>query len=195
MSRPQFPVNTPMHTISGPVVNGGLIDFQDNFHRGVAEYANYQQAQQQLMSMQQFPSQLQAFHPGMGTLPLAGTGAMPGVQAAPAQLPCISGPPAFFHVHGQKYVPEESVNAAKTVVSAPKPVATEAPEPRVLSEDEIERRVRERVDAWAVSQRKPVYSSDSRRHMKSRPVSDEERAAEHIHNVNAGMRGRFHSPL
>ena len=179
-----------MHTMSGPIVNGGLIDFQDNFHRGMAEYASYQQAQQLvgLASMQQ-PYPPQPFHPGAG-LPV-GAGPMPGAPS-PAQLPCISGPPAFLHMHGQKYVPEEAAAVKQTVG---KPVPVEAPEPRVLSEEEIERRVRDRVDAWAASQRKPVYANETRRHLKGRGVSDEERAAERILSVNAGMRGRFQSPL
>lgn len=187
-----------MQTMPGPIVNGGLIDFQDNFHRGMAEYANFQQAQQLAglvnMQQQQYPSSIQPFHPGMG-MP-ASAAPVPGVQA-PAQLPCISGPPAFLHMHGQKYVPEDAQasSAKPATVSAAKPAVSETPEPRVLSEEEIERRVRDRVDAWAASQRKPVYASETRRHLKGRGVTDEERAAERIYSVNAGMRGRFHSPF
>lgn len=198
-----------MQTMQGPVVNGGLIDFQDNFHRGMAEFANFQQAQQLAGMMggmphattgvPGFPMQQQAFqpmqqfqaHPGLAS------GAMPGVSAT-SQLPCISGPPAFLHVHGQTYVPVEA--QPPVVASASKPAAVEAaPEPRVLSEEEIERRVRDRVDAWAASQRKPVYTTSSaaepRKHLKGRAVTDEERAAERIKSVNAGMRGRFCSPF
>jgi hypothetical protein len=193
-------MNAPMQTMSGPIVNGGLIDFQDNFHRGMAEYANYQQAQQMagaMGGMPSFPMQQQAFQPmqQFQSLPGLTAGPVPGVPGA-SQLPCISGPPAFLHVHGQTYVPVE----AQPPVSAPKPVPVEAaPEPRVLSEEEIERRVRDRVEAWAASQRKPTYtgasSSESRKHLKGRAVSDEDRAAERINSVNAGMRGRFCSPI
>lgn len=196
-----------MQTMSGPVINGGLIDFQDNFHRGMAEYANYQQAQQQLAGMMgglpsSFPMQQQAFQPmqQFQAHPSLAGGSLPGVPAT-SQLPCISGPPAFLHVHGQTYVPVEA--QPPVVASASKPASVEAtpePAPRVLSEEEIERRVRDRVDAWAASQRKPVYTvssaaADSRRHLKGRAVSDEERAAERINSVNAGMRGRFCSPF
>lgn len=205
MSRPQFPVNAPMQTMSGPIVNGGLIDFQDNFHRGLAEYANFQHSQQMAGMMggmpgSSFPMQQQAFQqmqqfPSTAGLPV---GAMPGVSAS-TQLPCISGPPVFLHMYGQKYVPEE-VQAAAAAKPATHVEAAPEPAPRVLSEEEIERRVRERVDAWAASQRKPVYatsscSGDSRKHLKGRGASDEERAAERIHSVNAGMRGRFCSPF
>lgn len=188
-----------MQTLSGPIVNGGLIDFQDNFHRGMAEYASYQQAQQLAgmvgVQQQPFVPPMQQYHPGAGLA----AGPLPGVSST-SQLPCISGPPAFLHVHGQTYVPVEAqptvaAGVAKAGASAAKPVAAEAPEPRVLSEEEIERRVRDRVDAWAASQRKPVYHSDTRRHLKGKAVTDEERAAERIHSVNAGMRGRFCSPF
>lgn len=184
--------------MAGPVVNGGLIDFQDNFNRGMAEFANFQHNQQLAAMMPgAFPMQQQAFQQQMQQYPAAAgmtVGPVPGVSA-PAQLPpCISGPPVFLHMYGQKYVPEEVQAAAKPahVEAAPEPV------PRALSEEEIERRVRDRVDAWAASQRKPVFSAaggDSRRHLKGRGATDEERAAERIHSVNAGMRGRFHSPL
>ena len=196
MSRPQFPVNTPMHTMAGPVVNGGLIDFQDNFNRGMAEYANFQHNQQLAAMMPgAFPMQQQAFQQQFPAATGMTVGPVPGVSA-PAQLPpCISGPPVFLHMYGQKYVPEEVQAAAAKpahVEAAPEPV------PRALSEEEIERRVRDRVDAWAASPRKPVCSAaggDSRRHLKGRGATDEERAAERIHSVNAGMRGRFNSPF
>jgi hypothetical protein len=178
-----------MHTMAGPVVNGGLIDFQDNFNRGMAEYANFQH-NQQLAAMMPGPVPLQqAFQQQMQQYPSV-VGPVPGV-AAPAQLPCISGPPVFLHMYGQKYVPEETQVAAKHVEMPPEPVL------RVLSEDEIERRVRDRVDTWAASQRKPIFGSaeETRRNLKGHGASDEERAAERIHSVNAGMRGRYNSPL
>lgn len=44
MSRPQFPQgNNNQQQLLAPVVNGGLIDFQDNFNRGMCEYPNPQQ--------------------------------------------------------------------------------------------------------------------------------------------------------
>lgn len=194
-----------MQTMSGPVVNGGLIDFQDNFHRGMSDFASYQQAQQlagMMNGMPAFPVQQQAFQPlthlqGLAGLPGGPMAGLPGAN----QLQCISGPPAFLHMHGQTYVPAET-QAPGTAAVAKTVAAVETahePSPRVLSEEEIERRVRERVESWAASQRKPVYSSaapcDGRKQLKGRAMTDEERAAERIHSVNAGMRGRYNSPF
>ena len=196
-----------MQTMSGPVVNGGLIDFQDNFHRGMGEYACFQQGQQlpgMMAGMGSYAMPQAGFqnmaqfqgHPSLAATP------MPGA-AGPGQVQCISGPPAFLHMHGQTYVPAETqtpVGVSATKSAAPVEAAPE-PAPRVLSEEEIERRVRERVDAWASSQRRPVYTasapSESRKNLKGRAMTDEERAVERIKSVNAGMRGRsgFCSPF
>lgn len=187
-----------MQTMSGPVVNGGLIDFQDNFHRGMGEYACFQQHQQApgmmagmagySMPPSGFPNitQFQG-HQGMGAAPVP-----------QGQVQCISGPPAFLHMHGQTYVPAETQGVVSAKPAAPVEAAPE-PAPRVLSEEEIERRVRERVDAWAATQRRPVYTASShaegRKNLKGRGMTEEERAAERIKSVNAGMRGRFASPF
>jgi hypothetical protein len=198
-----------MQSVSpGQVVNGGLIDFQDNFHRGVADpYANYMNGQQQhymgtaVGSMAGFPGpmpfqsmQQHAFQGVAGGLPMAAT----------TNLPCISGPPAYLHVNGQTYVPvdaQQPVSASKPAAPAETVAAAET-SPRVLTEDEIERRVRHRVEEWAAGQRKPVYytgaassSSGSSRKGRGRETTDEDRAADRIKSVNASMRGRFVSPF
>jgi len=211
MSRPQFPVNPQLSPMSGHIVNGGLIDFQDNLYRGVSDYASFTPSQLSMMQAQQagnfMPVQQQAanFMPVQqqmpvfpSQVPLQGLGAVPGS----AQLSCISGPPAYLHVNGQTYVPVEAQTAVAPV-PAPKP-AVEAvahePAERLLTDADIEERVRRRVDQWAASQRKPVYYTsgnvvDNMDHAPARRCSEEMRAAERIRSYNAGMRGRFTSPL
>lgn len=200
MSRPQFPVNTQQTPVPGHVVNGGLIDFQDNFNRGVPDYSGYMNSSMgsypgmnSLTSS--FPMQ-QGFMPGMQHYHPPGVSGMPGL-ATQTQLPCISGPPAYLHVNGQTYVPVDSPQgtiASTMPQKQAEPVAAPDPPPRVLTEEEIERRVRERVDAWAASQRKPVYQQAPRVSSR-RAVSDEDRAAERIQSVNSGMRGSYASPF
>jgi hypothetical protein len=182
--------------MSGPVVNGGLIDFQDNFHRGMAEsYANFMASQQQqalaamnpIQPFQQAQFTPQSFQPQMG-LP----------AGAPNHLPYVTGPPSYLHVNGQTYVP---VDAQQPVsVATPKagvqPASVESmPEPtRVYTDEDIERRAQEKVDAWAASKLK-ASQAEVRRHLRGRAPSEADRAAQRIHSVNAGMRGRFNSPL
>jgi hypothetical protein len=206
MSRPQFQANAQASALPGPVVNGGLIDFQDNFHRGLAEYANYMAVHQQQQQQHVLAS---GGYPGQQTLPsypsqLQSTMGFQAPAGPQTQLPCISGPPAYVHINGQTYVPVESPQAVSVSKPSPsaQPAAVEAaPEPqRPLSNEELERRVYEQVEAWASRQRKPTYapetSSDGgRRHLKGRALSDEDRAAERVNSVNAGMRGRFRSPF
>jgi len=191
------------------VVNGGLIDFQDNFHRGVADYTAYMNAQQQHAALANgyLPAQpyqpqamMQPYQAGMQAL------AAPGGQ----QLPCISGPPAYIHVNGQTYVPVDAQQpvasghgASKPVVALPsQPPASEttaaaSEAPRVYTEEDVERRAREKVEAWAASKLKQQHAApETRKHLKGRSASsDLDRAVERISSVNAGMRGRFHSPF
>jgi hypothetical protein len=184
--------------MSGPVVNGGLIDFQDNFHRGMAEsYANFMASQQQqALAANSFPIQPyqqaqfapQPFQPQMG-LP----------AGASSHLPYVTGPPSYLHVNGQTYVPvdaQQPVSVATPKAGSVQPGSVEsAPEPaRVYTDEDIERRAQEKVDAWAASKLK-ASQAEVRRHLKGRVPSEADRAAQRIHSVNAGMRGRFTSPL
>lgn len=231
MSRPQFPVNAPASAM-GQVVNGGLIDFQDNFHRGLAEYANYmavqQQQQQSLMgggmyppsgaqptSLAGYPTHLQQVQQQQASL-MAFQQQQQQQQAGMAttvqsnQLPCISGPPAYVHINGQTYVPVDSPQVGKPATAQqPQAVVAVEPEPASLSNEDIDRRVYAQVEAWASRQRKPYQAAapaaaesagdGGRKHLKGRAaVSDEDRAAERVNSVNAGMRGgtaRFYSPM
>lgn len=180
----------------GPVVNGGLIDFQDNLQRGVCEYAT--------------PNQLMAA--GYGALP-SGLGyplqVQPQTQAGvyqnypghqvPAQLSsagvppggaCISGPPSFFHVNGVLYRPVEDASPPlhAGAVPAPLPDAPALQGAKVLTEDELHRtidaRVRQKVDSYLSSQRKThharadeIVPSAARSQHEHRPDASSARAA------------------
>jgi hypothetical protein len=198
MSRPQFPVNPQLTPMTGQIVNGGLIDFQDNLHRGVSDYASFSPSQLSMLQAQQAAGFVPMQQMFAAQAPLQGLANVP----APTQLSCISGPPAYLHVNGQTYVPVEAQSSV-AAAPAPKPAVEAAPQepaPRLLTEDDIEERVRRRVDQWAASQRKPVYYAasnvvDKMDHAPARRCSEEMRAAERIRSYNAGMRGRFNSPL
>jgi hypothetical protein len=71
------------------------------------------------------------------------------------------------------------------------------PEPRMLTEDDIDQRVAQRVDEWAAAQRKPVPASFGRAAKPRAVVSDVERAASRVKSVNAGMYqpSRLYSPV
>jgi len=137
MSRPQYQYQAGPH-----VVNGGLIDFRDNFNTGNPEYPT-----------------TQCMYP---------VGPVPGMQA-PASLPgfhpqglgCVSGPPSYMHINGVMYRPvDDSLGAEASAKAAPKPaepVATKEEPVKVLSEAELERsiddRVRQRVEEFLSTQR------------------------------------------
>lgn len=181
MSRPQFQTSSQASPLQGQIVNGGLIDFQDNFHRGLSEYV--QQCNSNGMSAQA---------PAAG-YSMVGGGFMPQQsinfqQTGPGQLPCISGPPSFIHVNGVTYKPVEETHSAKTG-QAPDISTRVESEPRILTDEDIDRRVKDRVEVWASTQRKqPVGRA-------ARGQSDEERVAARVTTVNEGMRGRFRSPM
>lgn len=164
MSRPQYDryesssgryateTNSPY---GGAVVNGGLIDFQDNLRRGVSEYLTPQQMisagfPQQQMLAAGFPQQ---FMPNV---------AQPAVLAQPQQAAaqggaCFSGPPSFIHVNGITYKPVEQ-EAVAQAQPAPKPAAVE-PTAKPLTEDELYHAIDERV-----SRRVEDYVSSKLRH-------------------------------
>jgi hypothetical protein len=187
MSRPQFPINSQGQvSMQGPVINGGLIDFQDNFCRGMPDYSPALHHQMPPVGVQGFPYGAQQ---GVNFQQTAANYQVPG------QVQCISGPPSFFHVNGITYKPVDEPQGNKGVQLEPKPHKVEsAPEPaqRVLSEEEIDRRVRERVEMWAATQKKYAGSGT---HTRSKAFSDEERAAARVHSVNASMSSRYRSPL
>lgn len=170
MSRPQFnQPGCPNAQFSQGVVNGGLIDFQDNAHRGVAEG---------------LPSAVSQAYPGGPYVSCANGGFLPGA-AMPATLQgfngglgtgtvggsCFSGPPTFLHVNGITYRP-----VSESMVGSDQGVAQQSIDPaacgsvsvastpptQVVTEDElgdmIKDRVQTQVDAYLRSHRSRSHS-------------------------------------
>ena len=182
MSRPQFKQrNNNSRYAQGqqqgipPVVNGGLIDFQDNSNRGVPSGATGVSqefpATAQLNQVQHYVQSPQY----QNATPFGGPGMVmaapcpPGV-AMPAALQgsaCFSGPPTFLHVNGVTYKPVEghdspvpqaspaalqpSVVSGDTISSSRTTPVAAAPPPatpsntQVLSRDEFNKMVDDRV--------------------------------------------------
>ncbi len=151
MSRPQFNKQNSRYCSSaesygGGVVNGGLIDFQDNSNRGVPiDYSHSMDFNAVA------PSVLQ----GLG-MTQRNAGALPG---------CFTGPPTYLHVNGVTYRPVETTEPPRAVAapavlppSPADPVSSTASEhdsgagggsvgvsTKILSEAELNRIVDERV--------------------------------------------------
>ena len=200
MSRPQFDryahhaaADAPMHY--GPVVNGGLIDFQDNLQRGVCpDYAGQQNL---------------GFN-GYAPVPLqqAYQVAPPNVAQPASLLPgqagviggCFSGPPSFIHVNGVTYKPVEGAASAVDPRAAP---ATLAPQPqtgdhaanmRPLTEDELYQAIDTRV-----SDKVGEYVSRKLRHYqppKEAPTAHNGRNEEQYRDSPGGTHARAsrHNP-
>lgn len=160
--------------MSGQIVNGGLIDFHDNFHRGMSEYAQAPQV---------------ASFPGGNGMTYVNHPSMSFQQQGSGQLPCISGPPSFIHVNGVTYKPVVDDAHTKVVDTASRADPTPEPASRVLTDDDIDQRVKARVEMWASTQRKPVTTN-----ARGRAQSEEDRVAARVALVNEGMRGRYRSP-
>lgn len=156
----------------------------------MAEYSQYPPSSQ--MAGPVFPSSGMPYmnQPSMGF-----TQSPAGFHSA-SQLPCISGPPSFIHVNGVTYKPVDDAHSKAGHVESGSRVSEAAPEPapRVLTDEDIDRRVRDRVESWASSQRKPVAQSAGRSG-GNRSLSEEDRVAARIHSVNENIRGRFRSPV
>jgi hypothetical protein len=168
MSRPQIQQYQPGPQTQGVVVNGGLIDFQDNMQRGVPDYtiitpsllAAQQQQQQQtpasalaLLQQQQAASS-HGFVQGL-----------PSHQASPVGVPpnWICGPASYYHVNGVTYAPVASgdkgpPNAVVQSASAPAVVQPVPATPVAASSDDIvdedpRKRVRRQVQAYMANKR------------------------------------------
>jgi len=124
MSRPQYQQQSVPH-----VVNGGLIDFQDNISRGMPEYGMGYSAG------------------GMYAVPgMPGPATLAGFQGASVpQLGCVSGPPTFLQVNGVVYKPVDDCAAGADAKMA-KVEAKEEPS-KGMSEREMERAIDERVQS------------------------------------------------
>jgi hypothetical protein len=186
MSRPQYDYYQAPMQMRAQVVNGGLIDFQDNsLQRGAQDYVT--------------PNQYMAasVYPPQGFPQIASQFQQPqnfmASQAGPGGQSYISGPPSFLHMNGVTYKPVEDANtvAAKPCEPAPDEVV------KTLSEGEfhqaISEHVQRKVDSYMTKQ-----SSHNSRHAKTvsakniakRGHVDEEQAAMRVKAVNASMRGQ-----
>lgn len=178
MSRPQYSdsavansaTNSRGHA-SGLIVNNGLIDFQDNFYRGMSnDYAQFLAAQQQQC--------------GLGAqVPYAA----PPFQPAPLQagLPqtTLLGHPSFINVAGKMYKPvEDPVEPRRLAEAVIEPVQAPA-----ITDEDVDRRVAQKLKEWTSSQRGKAAPSMRKR------SSDEERAAARVKSV-MGRQGKFYSP-
>lgn len=201
MSRPQFnQQHQPSQSTLGPIVNGGLIDFQDNLQRGVCEYATPNQLMAAgygaLPPGLSYPVPVQ---PQVGVYPsYQGHQASPQLSSAGQGGTCISGPPSFFHVNGVLYRPVEDasqghtppLNAAGAVVNAPPPLDPATMQgAKVLTEDELHRtidaRVRQKVDSYLSSQRKP-------HHARGEDPGPPSTARAHEHRADSSASPRTH---
>jgi hypothetical protein len=206
MSRPQFQQNSNQQ-LAQPVVNGGLIDFQDNFNRGMCEYPT----PQQLMAAAAYgyptsglaanPALVQHFQqqPMATTCTGAVNGNNPGVNPT-ASTPAvpgtyISGPPTFLHVNGVTYKPvEESAVPAtgkSTSISGPNAVVesdSAPPGTKMLTEKDlhkaIDQRVQSRVETYLSTRRQPSVSCsrEPRDYARSSPAPPVSSRSYHDHH-------------
>lgn len=185
--------------MSGTVVNGGLIDFQDNLQRGVQEYVT--------------PSMLlqAAANPQGMTLASGVGGQYPGAQsgfiqqgvAMPGGVLC--GPASYLHVNGVTYKPVEEPNSKLSTAPTSEPakppagrtyaeVVSEEPAPRMLSKRELQQAIDERVKAQVKTYMRNQQADDSdmgagvrARVSSTASYSPEDLAALRVADLNAGM--------
>jgi uncharacterized membrane protein (UPF0136 family) len=257
MSRPQFNQQNEQHRyaqaqqqVSGVVVNGGLIDFQDNSHRGVPGTAtdyHSNQAAAYLAHMQQqsplplaSPATLAAMYAGGASFvqpgqPMPATlqqgfhsGAThPGGANTLAQVipqttggACFSGPPTFLHVNGITYKPVDALQAESLVGPGTYP-APSYPDPsqtagvptsggtgstgnvtnapanhittKILSEDEMNNLLEERVASKVESYLSARGGSRPRNHHHHESTGNRERD-HYAEDRNSPRRDRGDSP-
>ena len=198
MSRPQIQQYQPGMQTPGTVVNGGLIDFQDNMQRGMPDYTitpSMIAAQQQQGLAQPGIAQIQPLAPPAGAIP-------PN---------WICGPASYYHVNGVTYAPVASGDPGGggvkgppngVVVQAAAPAAVQTPHVSSHGDDDAvedpRKRVRRQVQAYMTNKRnentrdtKASSSSSSAvasnpRRQKGQP-SPEEAAAMRVNSLNASM--------
>lgn len=183
---------------TGQVVNGGLIDFQDNFHRGMADYSPMHA---NLMNSYQPPC---AYQPAMQTMvpPVASYQAVSAAAMGNLPQATFLGHPSFINISGKMYKPVEEPVTAQPANPGSEPVRAEPaalPSRPVITEEDLDRRVEQRLEEWMSTQRvKPSYGNGGMRAAaggpKGRCASEEERAAARVKSVNAGMRRGYYSP-
>lgn len=156
-------------------MNGGLIDFQDNLHRGATEYVTPSMLLQQPCASTVYPVQA----PVVAQMPLQVATGMQG------QLLCGPTKYDFLQVHGVTYKPVEDTSVryaaepAKTETQEAEPVA------RVLTRKELDERVKAQVQAYVrhLHEDEPRPSRSSHEPL----ASAEDLAAQRVYSVNAGM--------
>ena len=190
MSRPQLQPYVQSASPTGPIVNGGLIDFQDNMHRGVPEYGmspSMIAAQQQQQGQQPPHSQMMQAAAGV---PCGG-----GFQSNAPQW--VSGPASYYHVNGVMYAPivdpidqaSGGKVSAQTVVEAA--AAAHAADGQALREeqDTAGTRVTKQVQAYIRKRGNESYCAgvgDESRKQKMAATA-EEMAAARVNSLNAAM--------
>lgn len=205
MSRPQlqpYVQNAPSNT--GPIVNGGLIDFQDNMHRGVPDYTitpSIIAAQQQQMQQAQ-----QMMNAGMMT-PLMQQGNLTSMPFPPPPCPgaspqWVSGPASYYHVNGVMYAPIGDPVAQATVLKmAQAPEATQsesvdtaaAHSTATIRQEDSGKRVTRQVQAYLKNKSKDPLCMATRSSgggggsRKQKASTAEEVAAARVNSLNAAM--------
>lgn len=181
----------------GTVVNGGLIDFQDNLHRGVQEYvtpamllqangASNPQGMMALGGQAAFVQQGAAF-------PLNGN----------AQAGILCGPASYLHVNGVTYKPVEEPNSKLSTQDPASFKQTQSSSgdageagTRMLSKRELQQaiddRVKSQVRSYIRHQQGDLddYPGGGARVSSDACFSPEELAARRVADLNAGMTAR-----
>jgi hypothetical protein len=180
------------------VVNGGLIDFQDNsLQRGAQEYVTPNQYMAAVQPQQPVYTQVASGPPAQFQAQQQQPFMASQVQVGPGGQSYISGPPSFLHMNGITYKPVEDVKTASPVAAKPcEPVPDEGV--KTLSEDEfhqaISDHVQRKVDSYMSKQTshhpRHVRATQTKPAAGKRGHVDEEQAAMRVKAVNASMRGQ-----
>jgi len=186
MSRPQY---SSRYTESSPgaVVNGGLIDFQDNLNRGVCEYLSPNQIALQQQQQQQagYPQQQQAFYPqqpNVAGYPLQQPQAYMAQPATLASPTCFNGPPSFIHAHGVTYRPVEAT-LPEPAVPQPASISVADCDP-MMEEHELEHKVNQRVAhvSKAYVKSKSIITPSPKKAVETRTAHGNNKRAHHHHS-------------
>ena len=177
----------------GTVVNGGLIDFQDNLYRGVQECVTPS------MLLQQHNHVMAAAQQPQYGLNAANFSNVP--VSMQGQVLC--GPASFIHVNGVTYKPVEEPNSkpvstpdaaragSDPAVSSSSSSTPSEPGPRMLSRKELDDRVRNQVEAYMRNQhgytQQEISPPVSYRDKLISTASAEDLAAQRVYDLNAGM--------
>ena len=201
MSRPQLQPYVQSAGPTGPIVNGGLIDFQDNMHRGVPDYTispSMIAAQQQQMQQQQAGGMVPLM-PGMAMMPAQMQPGNPSLvpACASASPQWVSGPASYYHVNGVMYAPvgdpvAQAAVLSKIVVKTPEAEHVESADVvhNAIREEDPGKRVNRQVQAYMKKKSKETFcvaagaGGGSR---KQKTMTAEEVAAARVSTLNAAM--------